>query len=224
MFVLLTSSPCSPLISSQALRTRLTALRDQNQYLSSQLKAVMKHSRVLEVHPSLFSVIDDAPQVEIDMAKQNIELYQLQEQATEDGSRVSTAPSSHQGSHRDHQSLSYSSDEEEALSVDKDMPQDDPSESALAKSFSAVALGNRPRVLTPNAMRRVQSVGPDSLLPLKHRENSPPLSPSRGSSSLRRTGRGGTGKGLRINNSSGETFHREIKSLQKQLDALLSSK
>jgi hypothetical protein len=36
-------------LSEQALRTRLTALKDQNQYLSSQLKAVMKRSRVLEV-------------------------------------------------------------------------------------------------------------------------------------------------------------------------------
>ncbi len=34
----------------QALKTRFTALRDQNQYLSSQLKAVMKRSRVLEVN------------------------------------------------------------------------------------------------------------------------------------------------------------------------------
>jgi hypothetical protein len=171
-------------------------------------------------------IVSDKPQVEIDMAKQNIELHQLQEQGTEDGSHASPAPSSHQNSHCDHQSLSYSSDEEEdVLSVDKDTPQDDPSESALAKSLSAVALGNRPRVLTPNVMRRVQSVGPDLLLPLKHRANSPPVSPSRGSFSLRRTGRGGTGKGSRMKNSSGsETFQSEIKSLQKQLHALLSSK
>ena len=39
---------CVP--SFQSLRTRLSALRDQNEFLSSQLKAVMKRSRVLEVN------------------------------------------------------------------------------------------------------------------------------------------------------------------------------
>jgi hypothetical protein len=188
----------------------------------------MKHSRVLEV--------------ETEMAKQNIEFYQLQEQGTERGGEGEEEGSrSHLSSHRDHQSLSYSSDEEEAATGGADeeealsSPPTGVGGGGMGKSLSAIALGNHPpRVFTPNSvMRRVQSVGPDSLLPIKHRANSPggargpPLSPShRGNtSSLRRNGGGRSSAGTGIRSGVGQqSFQTEIKSLQRQLDSLLSSK
>jgi hypothetical protein len=168
------------------------------------------------------------------MAKNNIE-FQLQDQQQAQSTPSSRSRSQHRrDDDNDELGEEYEVDGEYGGTFDErqnDLPA--VAANGLGKSHSAMALGNRPNKsnLSSMTMRRVQSVGPDVLIPPKnHRNISPPQSPSNRhalSNSMKRTAAGRLRGTVRQNKSQQEItkdLEHEIKALQKQLNSLESTK